>query len=521
MRVVATAGHVDHGKSTLVRALTGVDPDRLEEEKRRGLTIDLGFGAATLPSGAEIGFVDVPGHSRFVSNMLAGVGSVDACLFVVAATEGWRAQSEEHLRILQLLDIAHGMVALTKVSAAGSGLTELAAMEIDERIAGTFLEHAPKVRVDIPAGIGLDQLRQALDRLLEETPPAVDRGRPRLWVDRSFAIKGSGTVVTGTLTGGSISTGDEMTIVPGSAPVRIRGLESHDRGIATAGPGRRVAANLVGIAHRDVRHGHALVRSSQWHLTDHFDASLEVLNTLEHSVTRRGAYSVYVGSAELPVRLRVLGSRPIDPGERGLVRIWLRAPRPVPLSPGDRYVLREAGRYETVGGGEILDVDPVLPAARAQPSRSVARVVGERGWVDQEDLFRLTGELRHPTVGRWVVDAVARSEAERKLREACTEAGAAGVELARLGDQERALLRLGITGLEVTSELVYRSGDAPRGLSDHARDVLRTLEDGGGHHRPSPSPTGAPCASSNGAGSPSSAPRHGSPLPPCNQPPPC
>jgi selenocysteine-specific elongation factor len=479
MRVVATAGHVDHGKSTLVQALTGVDPDRLEEERRRGLTIDLGFGAATLPSGAEIGFVDVPGHGRFVSNMLAGVGSVDACLFVVAATEGWRAQSEEHLRILQLLGVAHGVIALTKVAAAGSELAELAAMEIDERVAGTFLERAPKVRVDVPAAVGLDELRQVLDQLVHETPAAADRGRPRLWVDRSFTIKGSGTVVTGTLTGGSISTGDEMAIVPGPVPIRIRGLESHDRRIETAGPGRRVAANLVGIGHRDVRRGHALVRPSQWHLTDHFDASLEVLSALEHPVTRRGAYAVYVGSAELPVQLRVLGSHPIDPGERGLVRIWLRAPSPVPLSPGDRYVLREAGRSETVGGGEILDIDPVLPAGRARPSRSVERVVQERGWVDQEDLFRLTGERRQPTVGRWVVDAAARAGAERKLLDACTEARSAGVELARLGDHERALLSLGIAGLEVTSDLVYRSGDAPRGLSDHAREVLATLEGGG------------------------------------------
>ncbi|MCC6437093.1 MAG: 50S ribosome-binding GTPase, partial [Acidimicrobiales bacterium] len=213
MHVIATAGHVDHGKSTLVRALTGVDPDRWEEEKQRGMTIDLGFGAATLPSGRELAFVDVPGPVRFIKNMLAGVGGVDACLFVVAATEGWKPQSEEHLRILELLGLRHGMVALTKVGLCDDDLVELARLDVAEHLAGTFLEDAEVVELDVPTGRGVAELQAALDRLAARTPQAEDRGLPRLWVDRAFAAKGSGTVVTGTLTGGSLRVEDELLLL--------------------------------------------------------------------------------------------------------------------------------------------------------------------------------------------------------------------------------------------------------------------------------------------------------------------
>ena len=204
MRVVATAGHVDHGKSALVHALTGTDPDRFEEERRRGLTIDLGFAHTSLPSGAGISFIDVPGHVRFLRNMLAGVGGVDACMFVVAATEGWKPQSEEHLRILQLVGLGHGIIALTKVDLVDDEWRQLQELEIRDRLTGSFLADAAVVPVSVITGTGVDELRAALDALVRQTPAAVDRGRPRLWVDRVFAAKGSGTVVTGTLTGGSL-----------------------------------------------------------------------------------------------------------------------------------------------------------------------------------------------------------------------------------------------------------------------------------------------------------------------------
>ncbi len=234
MHVIATAGHVDHGKSTLVRALTGVDPDRWAEEKQRGMTIDLGFGAATLDSGAEVAFVDVPGHVRFIKNMLAGVGAVDACLFVVAATEGWKPQSEEHLRILELLGLRHGLVALTKVGLCDADLVELAQLDVAEHLEGTFLARADVVMIDVPTGVGVAELRGALDRLVASTPTATDDGRPRLWVDRAFAAKGSGTVVTGTLTGGSMARDDELVLLPQGVTVRVRALQSHHHSRASA-----------------------------------------------------------------------------------------------------------------------------------------------------------------------------------------------------------------------------------------------------------------------------------------------
>ncbi|HEX4982947.1 MAG TPA: selenocysteine-specific translation elongation factor, partial [Ilumatobacteraceae bacterium] len=365
MRVVATAGHVDHGKSSLVLALTGTDPDRFEEEKRRGLTIDLGFAHTTLPSGAGISFVDVPGHVRFLRNMLAGVGGVDACLFVVAATEGWKPQSEEHLRILELLGIGHGVVALTKIDLVDDEGRELAVIDVDDHVAGTFLQGAPVVPVSVTTGEGLDDLRVALDELVATTPQADDRSRPRLWIDRVFAAKGSGTVVTGTLTGGSLTRDQAVVIEPGGRPARVRSIQSFGSAIDRIDPGNRVALNLAGIAHDDLGRGDVVVSPGRWLPTRRFDATLEVLTPLDHDVSRRGAFLAYIGSREVPVKVRVIGSDALSPGTAGTVRLHL--PVDLPLLPGDRYVLRESGRDETVGGGEVLDVAPVRPASKAAP----------------------------------------------------------------------------------------------------------------------------------------------------------
>ena len=438
MHVVGTAGHVDHGKSTLVLALTGIDPDRLAEEKARGLTIDLGFAWATLPSGRDLAFVDVPGHVRFLKNMLAGVGAIDACLFVVAATEGWKPQSEEHLRILELLGVTHGLVALTKVATVDDDHREIARLDVIDRVTGTFLEHAELVDVDAPAGVGLDALRAALDRLLAGTPFATDSDRPRLWVDRVFAAKGSGTVVTGTLTGGAIAVDDELVVLPSNLRGRVRALQSLKRAHERIGPGHRVAVNLSGVSHDRLARGDALVRSRQWRPTRTVDASLRVLRALQHDVSRRGAYAAYVGSGEHAVRVRVLGTDAIEPGGEGFVRLHL--PVALPLVPGDRFVLREFGRDETVGGGEVLDVAPVLPASKAHPSRSVDRVLAERGWLEADELERLTGEHRPPTLGRWVVAPEALAETQDRVRGAVEQAGPLGVDVATFDDHERASL---------------------------------------------------------------------------------
>jgi selenocysteine-specific elongation factor len=434
--VVATAGHVDHGKSSLVLALTGTDPDRFEEEKRRGLTIDLGFAHTTLPSGEELSFIDVPGHVKFLRNMLAGVGGVTACVFVVAATEGWKPQSEEHLRILELLGIESGIVALTKSDLVDADLLELAHMDVAEHVAGTFLADAPVVAVSATTGSGLDELRRELDTLVARTTRASDRGRPRLWIDRVFAAKGSGTVVTGTLTGGRLST--DQNVVVGDRRARIRSLQTAGRSVDEIGPGTRVAVNLTGVDHHDLARGDALVVPDQWHLTDRFDASVHVLAALDHDLTRRGAFVSYIGSGEHAVRLRVLGTETLAPGADGAVRVFL--PTALPLLPGDRFVLRESGRDETVGGGEVLDIEPVLRASRAAPDRTIERIVRERGWVTVADVERLTGQRVEPTVGDWLTTADELDAMRTVLLERVGAGGALGVDLASFDDRERAVL---------------------------------------------------------------------------------
>ena len=470
--VVSTAGHVDHGKSTLVRVLTGTDPDRFAEEKARGLTIDLGFASTQLPSGKVLSLVDVPGHIRFLKNMLAGVGAVDACLFVVDANEGWKPQTEEHLRILDLLGVRHGVVALTKVGLADEDLVELAILDVEERVEGTFLEGAPIVPVDSLDGTGIDNLLHELDALLARTPDAADRGTPRLWVDRAFSAKGSGTVVTGTLTGGRIRVDDELLLLPQRKSVRVRAMQSLHAQRTKVGPGNRTAINLSGVSHDEVDRGDALVRASEWHETIVFDGALSVLDSLDHEVSRRGAHLLYMGAGEHAVRIRILGPA-IAPGTTGNIRIYL--PVALPLLPGDRFVLRESGRAETIGGGEVLDVDPQTKAAEANPDRSVDRVIAERGWVTTTELALLTGERREADVGEWVVDPQALQEAIESLRSRIDEAGALGLDTATLCDQERATL-------ELLNEVVVNGGRATLAAAADpllAHPFVLALRDGG------------------------------------------
>ena len=461
--VISTAGHVDHGKSTLVMALTGTNPDRFSEEQERGLTIDLGFASTDLPSGRTVAIIDVPGHVRFLKNMLAGVGAVDACLFIVSAVESWMPQSEEHLRILQLLGVNHGVVALTQIDLVDKETLELAQLDVAEHLERTFLADAPIVGVDSISGTGLDDLRAALDMVLDTTPQAADDGRPRLWVDRAFAAKGSGTVVTGTLTGGIVKVDDELVVEPGSRPVRVRAIQSLHQSTKSITPGNRVALNLSGLSHDQVRRGDVIVRSGQWHNTTVFDASLNVLEGLDHAVSRRGAHVVYLGSGEHTAALRVLGPDELAPGTSGFVRLRLDAA--YPMLPGDRFVLRESGRSETIGGGEVLDVDPITKAAEAAPDRSVDRVIAERGWVTSEQLFLLTGERREPTIGDWVVDTERFNAARIALKQRVEQADGLGLPLAELDDRHRALIDfIDDIGIDGTHVKVVDAADA---LKDH------------------------------------------------------
>lgn len=473
MTVVSTAGHVDHGKSSLVLRLTGTDPDRFEEEQRRGLTIDLGFAHATLPSGRELSLVDVPGHVRFLRNMLAGVGAVDACLFVVAATEGWKPQSEEHLRILELLGVRTGVIAMTKVDLVDDEWRDLQEMDISDRVAGTFLAGAPVVPVSSVTGAGVDRLVEVLDAMLATTPASADRGRPRLWIDRVFAARGSGTVVTGTLTGGRLTTEQQVDIVPGGWAARIRGLQVHGQVVASTPAGTRVAVNLSGVDHHQLRRGDAVIVADQWRPTVRFDARLRVLDSLGHVVSRRGAFVAYIGSGEFPVKVRVLGAEAIVPGGDGLVRVHLG--HHVPLAVGDRFVLRESGRNETVGGGEVLDVAPVRPASKARPTGTPEALVAERGWVDADDLAAWLGVPVAPTVGQWVVDPD-RLAADRAALVARVAAGEPlGLDIGQLGPQDRAVLAT-IDGLAIDEGRVRRAAVRDP-LADHP--LLTVLAAGG------------------------------------------
>ena len=331
MRVVCTAGHVDHGKSALVRALTGMEPDRLAEERRRGLTLDLGF-AWTAVGDETVAFVDLPGHERYVPTMLAGAGAVELALFVVAADEGWKPQSEEHLAILDLLGVRHAVVALTKCDLVDPAH---AAGVVAERLRGTGLEGAAVVPVSAVTGAGLDALRAALGRLLAAAPAPADRGRPRLWVDRSFSVRGAGTVVTGTLTGGTLRAGATLTVLPGRRSARVRGLQALGEPVEEAGPGTRVAVNLAGVAREEVHRGDALGLAGQWREVSAFDALVRTLAPID----RRGAWRLHTGSAERAARLHPLDGPTLEAA--GYARIELDAP--LPLAAGDRFILRDTG----------------------------------------------------------------------------------------------------------------------------------------------------------------------------------
>ena len=359
MQVIGTAGHVDHGKSTLVEKLTGIDPDRFDEEKRRGLTIDLGFAWLPTPSGREIGIIDVPGHERFIKNMLAGTGGISVCLFVVAANEGWMPQSTEHLAILDVLGIEHGVVAITKSDLVDGETLEIVLAETRERLVGTSLARAATVACSAMDGTGLSALVRALDEAVDAAGRPEDLGRPRLWIDRVFTISGAGTVVTGTLAGGGLKTGEAIEISPAGSRARIRTIQSHKKQTPSAGPGQRVALNLSGLDRTTSQRGHAVVRPGAWRPSDRVDAlvrvSSEEVTGVRHELVEKGAHLLYCGTAETPVRIS-LPEGAIGPGEEGFARLWLRDK--LPLARGDRFVLRDAGRVLTFGGGRVLDPLP-------------------------------------------------------------------------------------------------------------------------------------------------------------------
>ncbi|MFZ9832577.1 MAG: selenocysteine-specific translation elongation factor [Ilumatobacteraceae bacterium] len=491
MTVIATAGHVDHGKSSLVLALTGTDPDRWAEEKRRGMTIDLGFAHTQLPSGETASFIDVPGHIRFLRNMLAGVGAIDGCILVVDAKEGWMPQTEEHFQILKLLGLQHGVIALTKVDLVDAKVEIDRRNEIRTKLRGSFLSDAPIVSVSVVSSKGLDEIRNALDVLIVEskrTNQTRNRNRPRLWVDRSFSSRGAGTVVTGTLIDGSLESDTELTIVRTRQRVRVREIQQHEKSTTQLAPGHRCALNLVGVNHAEIFRGDALIVPDQWLPSTMFDASLTIVPSLQHRVTRRGSYSVYIGSGEFAAKIRLIGTRELQANENGFVRIALQTP--IPILPGDRYILRESGRQETIGGGEVLDIAPTLRASKAKPDRSVDRVISERQWVTAKELELLTGEVCQPMVGDWLTTAklldTTRKELALKLAKTSD-----GLEISRLKPHEQAVLvtlpdvviemgRARIKGASSITEHPYvglfaKSGVTPPDTKTLDRNIVRQI----------------------------------------------
>lgn len=410
MPLIGTAGHVDHGKSTLIKRLTGRDPDRWDEEKRRGLTIDLGFSWTTFEDGSEVSFVDVPGHERYLKNMLAGIEAIDVALFVVAADEGWMPQSEEHLAVLDLLDVRSGVIALTKTDLVDDDLVELATLEIAEKLEGTALHSAPIVPVSAESGAGLEDLVAVLGELLT-TVDTPDLGRPRLWVDRSFSVTGAGTVVTGTLLDGALRTDETVTVYPDGQSTRVRGIQSHETEHELVEPGRRVALNLGSIAHTDVDRGDMIGRPGEWDTSGRIAVSLRPARYVDE-LDRRGAYQIHMGSAV--ERAEIVGLEDMT--------AVLKLARRLPMAVGDRFIMRDTGRKLVVAGGRVLDPSPGRTSAALRISATIdpdsganeiaSRLLDIRGMASASDLERQTagGVPAGRQIGDWVVSL---SEAER------------------------------------------------------------------------------------------------------------
>ncbi len=419
--VVATAGHVDHGKSTLVRALTGMEPDRLEEERRRGLTIELGFAWTALPGGDRLAFVDVPGHERLVGTMLAGVGPVPAVMFVVAADQGWQRQSEEHLAVLDALGVRHGLLAVTRCDLAGPGTAALAREEALARIAATSLGEVEPVMVSGATGDGLDGLRAALERLTASLPAPDADADVRLWIDRVFTVRGRGTVVTGTLGAGTIAAGDRLAA--GGGLVRVRGLQSLKEDRDRVGAVARVALNLHGDV-RELRRGRALLAPGRWLAAGLVDVRLR--GEPAHDLPRE--LTLHVGTAAVPVHVRPLGD--------DTARLALR--RPLPLRVGDVALLRDPGAHRVPAGVTVLDVRPEpfrrrgAAAARARELASMsgrpdgAAELRRRGLITRAELAAMgVPAPSEPVAGDWLADPGHWADLRERLTAAVEEHAAA------------------------------------------------------------------------------------------------
>ncbi|GAA2794177.1 selenocysteine-specific translation elongation factor [Saccharopolyspora taberi] len=482
MHVIATAGHVDHGKSTLVRALTGMEPDRWEQERRRGLTIDLGFAWTTLDDGCTTAFVDVPGHQRFVPNMLAGIGPVPAVLFVVAADEGWMPQSTEHLDALDALGVGHGLLAITRCDLADP---REAAAQARRRLAGTSLADIPAVFVSGRTGDGVGELRTAIRDLVRRLPAPDPDADIRLWVDRSFTVRGAGTVVTATLAAGTLRTGQHLAVSSSDRQVAVRGIQVLGESTTEIGAVARVALNLRGVEVDEIRRGDALLSPRRWLTTDVIDVRL--VGTASGDVPRE--LTAHIGSAAVPARVRPLGE--------DTARLALRSA--LPLRIGDRALLREPGGKHVRVGAIVLDVRPPALRQRGAGKARAAELATMDGRPDgaaelrRRRLIR-AGELRAmgaepPGDGPWLIDPPHRDRLAQELRALLTRhreehplEDGMPAEAARraLGLPDPALLQAVVTeaGVELRSGRV-RLGDSalPGPVRKAVREIRGSLSE--------------------------------------------
>ncbi|MEE8356986.1 MAG: selenocysteine-specific translation elongation factor [Anaerolineales bacterium] len=357
MFIIGTAGHVDHGKSTLIEAITGTHPDRLREEREREMSIVLGFDTFQLPDGKRISIVDVPGHRDFIENMLSGIGSIDATLFVIAADEGVMPQTREHLAILDLLEVEKGVIVLTKIDLVDDPeWLDLVEVEIQDLVSSTALKNAPVVRVSAKEKTGLDQLFIALSDVLADQSPRIDLGRPRLSVDRIFLMSGFGSIVTGTLLDGTFKVGDEISLLPSTKSGRIRGLQTHNQDLNEVGPGYRTAINISGIENVDINRGDVVTHPGDYSPTRRLDVQFRYLADIEKPLTHDLECKFFLGADETIARVRLLGSEILKPGETAWLQ--LEVEDPVIAMRGDHFILRRPSPSETLGGGIVLDPYP-------------------------------------------------------------------------------------------------------------------------------------------------------------------
>jgi selenocysteine-specific elongation factor len=421
--VIGTAGHIDHGKSTLVRALTGIDPDRLKEEKARGLTIDLGFAPLTLPDGRLVGIIDVPGHERFIKNMVAGASGIDLVVLVVAADDGVMPQTREHLSIMGLLGVSRGMIALTKIDAVDAEMVELAEEDVRETVAGTFLEDAPLFRVSAISGEGLEEFRTALFAAAAEIEPRSEEGVFRMPVQRVFSSKGFGTVLTGIPVAGRVSTGDTLEVLPGGLRGKVRGLQAYKQSTETARAGHSTAINLSDVSHKDVHRGCVVATPGFFRAMRMVGARLTALPDLERPIQNRTQVRLHTGTTEVLGEVVILDQAELAPGETALVQ--LRLEDHVVCAPGDPFILRLASPLITLGGGRILE------ESRHRLKRFKGFVLDELG--RQEESLQSPIELLEVVLMRAGENLRSVDELEVEIKRSREETRALLAELAQRG----------------------------------------------------------------------------------------